>query len=410
MAKKKKVKIKIKNIILLLIFVCAFIFIGIKFINNEPFVVDLKTTNYELDGEIKIDYTGYFKKEKVTDNIEVEHKIDNSKIGNYQVKFIYTRKNKEYVVEKTIKIIDKEKPVLTLKNGDSLMIVLNNEFTEPGYEANDNYDGDLTNKVEISGKVDVTKEGEYNIKYTVSDSSGNKAVTKRKVIVTSKSPLTMTLKEYTLNGYYNNVLLKETEMASEEYLSDFVYVGDSTALYYVMNKVISGKYLWHKEGLTLNDVFTQKIYINHVTSNMTIVENITSKKPKKILLMLGTNSVATMEVDYFISQYRKLLQDIKSASPETLIIVQSIFPVASSLDTTGKALNNDKINKFNYHLLKLCSELNIPFLNTAEALKDANGQGKAEYFRTSGNENGVHLTQVGNQVAMDYFKTHVYEN
>jgi hypothetical protein len=290
------------------------------------------------------------------------------------------------------------------------MIILNNEFTEPGYEANDNYDGDLTNKVEISGKVDVTKEGEYNIKYTVSDSSGNKTVTKRKVIVTSKSPLTMTLKEYTLNGYYNNVLLKETEIASEEYLSDFVYVGDSTALYYVMNKVISGKYLWHKEGLTLNDVFTQKIYINHVTSNMTIVENITSKKPKKILLMLGTNSVATMEVDYFISQYRKLLQDIKSASPETLIIVQSIFPVASSLDTTGKALNNDKINKFNYHLLKLCSELNIPFLNTAEALKDTNGQGKAEYFRTSGNENGVHLTQVGNQVAMDYFKTHVYEN
>ena len=88
------------------------------------------------------------------------------------------------MVEKTIKIVDKEKPVLTLKNGDSLMIILNNEFTEPGYEANDNYDGDLTNKVEISGKVDITKEGEYNIKYTVSDSSGNKTVTKRKVIVT----------------------------------------------------------------------------------------------------------------------------------------------------------------------------------------------------------------------------------
>ena len=86
------------------------------------------------------------------------------------------------------------------------------------------------------------------------------------------------------------------------------------------------------------------------------------------------------------------------------------FTIRIVLDSTGKALNNDKINKFNYHLLKLCSELNIPFLNTAEALKDANGQGKAEYFRTSGNENGVHLTQAGNKVAMDYFKTHVYEN
>ena len=101
------------------------------------------------------------------------------------------------------------------------------------------------------------------------------------------------------------------------------------------------------------------------------------KKPKKILLMLGTNSVATMDVDYFITQYKKLLQEIKTVSPETIVIVQSIFPVAKSLDITGKSLNNDKINKFNYHLLKLCSELEIPFLNTAEVLKDENGQGKA---------------------------------
>lgn len=409
MAKKKKLRIKFGNILLLLIIIIVCTIAGIKFIKNDPFVINLKTANYELNKEMKIDYEGFFKDKDITSDVKVKHDIDVAKIGEYQVKFTYTKKNKDYVIEKTIKIVDKEKPTITLKNGDSLMLVLNSEFKEPGYEAIDNYDGDLTDKVEITGKVDVTKEGEYTVKYSVSDSSGNKSVTKRKISVTSKSPLTMNLKEYTLNGYYSNVLLKETASASQEYLNDFVYVGDSTALYYVMNQIISGKYLWHKEGLTLNDVFTQKIYVNHVTSNMTIVENINVKKPKKILLMLGTNSVATMDVDYFITQYKKLLQEIKTVSPETIVIVQSIFPVAKSLDTTGKSLNNDKINKFNYHLLKLCSELEIPFLNTAEVLKDENGQGKAEYFRTTGNENGVHLTKEGNQVAMDYFKTHVYE-
>ena len=133
-------------------------------------------------------------------------------------------------------------------------------------------------------------------------------------------------------------------------------------------------------------------------------------KPAKILLSLGTNSASTMEIDYFIQKYEELLKDIMEVSPNTLILVQSIFPVAASLDDAGKGLNNDKINKMNYRLLELCSKLDIPFLNTAEALKDENGQLKNGYYRTSTKENGVHLSEEGNKVAMQYFKTHAYEN
>lgn len=410
MAKKKKVKLKFRNILVLII-VLVLIILGIyKLLNNNPFIITLEDNRYSLGEELNLKFKGTYKKENITNDIIIKHEVNINKIGSYPVTFTYKVKNKEYQVIQNIEIVDDEKPVITLKNGDNLMIVLNEKYNEPGFSASDNYNGDLTNEVKVTGEVDTSKEGEYTLKYTVSDESGNKTVTKRKITVTSKSPLTMNLKDFTLNGYYSNVLLKETAPATDEYLNDFVYIGDSTALYYVMNKVISGKYLWHKEGLNLNDVFTQNIYINHVTSNQTIIENIASKKPKKALLMLGTNSVATMDVNYFISQYKNLLLQIKEASPETLIIVQSIFPVTSSLDISGKALNNDKINKFNFNLLKLCSELEIPFLNTSEALKDENGQGKAEYFRTSGNENGVHLTVKGNQVAMEYFKNHVYEN
>ena len=44
---------------------------------------------------------------------------------------------------------------------------------------------------------------------------------------------------------------------------------------------------------------------------MTLIEAVASKKPKRILLSLGTNSVATMEIDYFITKYEELLKQTK---------------------------------------------------------------------------------------------------
>ena len=74
-----------------------------------------------------------------------------------------------------------------------------------------------------------------------------------------------------------------------------------------------------------------------------------------------------------IEKVVRKIEGIKQASPNTLIIVQSIPPVSSYYDSRTTGINNDKINKLNYYILEMCSELNIPFLNSAEALKDENG-------------------------------------
>ncbi len=407
---KKKSRLKIKNIIFLLIIlviICAAIY---KIVTHNDFVVDLKTTTFEVGEEYTNDFTATYKGDDVTDKVKVTHNIYSNAVGKYQVVFSYTVENREFKVTKTIEIKDETKPKITLKSGETMMVVLGEKFTEPGYNATDDYDGDLTSSVKVSGEVDTDKEGTYSLKYTVTDSSGNKEVVKRKVTVTTNSPLTMSIKDFNLTGYYTDVLLNETKDAGEEYTDQFIFVGDSTALYYVMNKVITGKQLWHKEGVSLETIFTQTIYINHIDSKLTLVDAMEKNKPAKVLLSLGTNSVSTMEIDYFIQKYEELLKDIKEASPNTLIIVQSIFPVAAALDDAGKGLNNDKINKMNYRLLELCSELDIPFLNTAEALKDEKGQLKDGYYRTTTNENGVHLSEEGNKVAMQYFRTHAYEN
>ena len=79
---------------------------------------------------------------------------------------------------------DKKAPEIAL-NGDAEMTVeAGSEFSDPGYTATDNYDGDLTDKVSVTGDVDTSKPGDYEIKYSVADSSKNESEVKRTVHVT----------------------------------------------------------------------------------------------------------------------------------------------------------------------------------------------------------------------------------
>ena len=116
-----------------------------------------------------------------------------------------------------------------------------------------------------------------------------------------------------------------------------------------------------------------------------------------------------MEINDFISNYQRLITEMKRINPNGVIIVQSILPVSSYYDENSRNLNNNKINKLNYYLAKMCEELNISFLNTAEALKNSQGQLKDEFYRDSATESGIYLNEEANEVAMKYFRTHMKE-
>lgn len=298
---------------------------------------------------------------------------------------------------------DKEFPVIILKGETNITLPLNGTYIEPGFEANDNIDGDITNTVEVEGTVDSTNSGDYIIKYTVKDSSGNITTKERKITISNISPLTMGIKEFTLDGLFDNTIIKETTDGGEDYTNQFVFAGDSMALYYVINGAIPGTKLWHQISITSATALTSPIYINHIDTEKTFVENFQEKKPEKVLFTLGTNSVATMTSEYFIEKYKELITQIKKVSPNTLLIVQSIPPVSKSNDDNGYGLNNDKINKFNYYIAKMCSELNISFLYSAPSMKDEFGQCKEGYCL----DDGAHPSSLGTQALMKYMQTHV---
>jgi peptidoglycan/xylan/chitin deacetylase (PgdA/CDA1 family) len=79
-------------------------------------------------------------------------------------------------------------PELTLHGETSITLSYGQKYEEPGYSASDNCDGDITDRVTISGFVDTKKAGTYKITYTVEDSYGNTDTQVRTVQVKPRKP------------------------------------------------------------------------------------------------------------------------------------------------------------------------------------------------------------------------------
>ncbi len=80
---------------------------------------------------------------------------------------------------------DTTKPVITLDGDEEITLVAGakEEFEEPGFEATDNIDGDITEDVVESGTINTKHPGVYTRIYTVKDAAGNVGVATRTITV-----------------------------------------------------------------------------------------------------------------------------------------------------------------------------------------------------------------------------------
>jgi hypothetical protein len=93
---------------------------------------------------------------------------------------------------RTVTVQDTTDPVITLNQGTSYTHNINTAWVDPGYDAQDTLDGNLTSSVSITGTVDVATTGAYSLNYSVSDNAGNQASVTRTVNVAPMGPWTFT--------------------------------------------------------------------------------------------------------------------------------------------------------------------------------------------------------------------------
>lgn len=120
-------------------------------------------------------------------NISTVGKIDVEKVGTYKITYEISSKyfKNNASTTRTIKVIDNVNPEIKL-TGSNISLYVGEKYNEPGYTASDNYDGDITKNVVTSNNIDTSKEGKYEVTYSVSDSSNNKVEIKRTVEVKKK--------------------------------------------------------------------------------------------------------------------------------------------------------------------------------------------------------------------------------
>jgi len=93
---------------------------------------------------------------------------------------------------RTVTVQDTTVPSLFLRGDSNYTHNLNTAWVDPGYDANDTLDGNLTASVSILGTVDVNTTGTYTLNYSVSDTAGNQMDDNRTVNVHPMGPWTFT--------------------------------------------------------------------------------------------------------------------------------------------------------------------------------------------------------------------------
>jgi len=87
--------------------------------------------------------------------------------------------------QREVPFLDPVPPEIRLTDGEDYAIPIGKPYREPGFQAEDNVDGDLTDRVAVEGSVNCFQPGIYPITYTVTDSYENTTTVTRNVRVTA---------------------------------------------------------------------------------------------------------------------------------------------------------------------------------------------------------------------------------
>ena len=166
----------IKTILILIVSI-----ISIMIILSKPSIVlkGQKKIEIKLNEEYKeYGYIATYMTKDYSKMVKVKSNVDPSKVGEYEIIYSLNVKGKKSEAIRKVIVRDKTKPRIALQ-GEGYACP-KKEYIEEGYKAEDDYDGDLTDKVKV-------KKSKDKLIYIVSDSSGNKTKIDRKITYKDKT-------------------------------------------------------------------------------------------------------------------------------------------------------------------------------------------------------------------------------
>ena len=400
MKNNRKIIIVIPIIVILLIvtilFVGPLLTININLIGNKKMELDYGE-KYSEPG-----YKGSILNRDITNKIKVTNNIKED-IGNYEVKYSFKFLFYNVTKKRKITVADLTGPDIVLKGDKELNLTINTEYVEPGFETQDKVDGDLTSSTKVSNNIDITKVGSYEVKYEVEDKAGNKTTEVRKVKVERLNPTLMSIEDYSLDGWYEDTKLKKTKDYGDEYYNKITIVGDSNTMNMYSSGYIKGIRAWALPCLHAESMHTTEINLYGYSKKMKLLDAVDKYKPEIMILNFGSFSTDWISEEVFIEKANSMLDLIKEKSPNTKVILISLYPIRKGANINS--FEQGKINRFNFLLLEMANKHNLKYLDVQEVLKASDGYAKDEYFTSD----KFHLTGSGFKTIKNYIRTHALE-
>jgi lysophospholipase L1-like esterase len=204
-------------------------------------------------------------------------------------------------------------------------------------------------------------------------------------------------------------LLGVTEDMGQEYIDQIIFLGDSTTYGLKYYAVLSGgketTQVWTPTSgtLTLSQQGFATIVYPITGEEIPIRDAVERALPEMMVITLGVNGVSFMDEDYFKTEYISLVNDILDLSPETKVILQSIFPIASNYEYQ-RDINNTKITDANAWILEIAEATGVKYLDTYSVLIGDDGFLPQAYH----NGDGLHLNTDSFNLVLNYIRTHGY--
>lgn len=304
---------------------------------------------------------------------------------------------------------DQVRPEITLIGPSRITMIVGGQYSEYGCTAKDDVDGDLTDKVEIQSDINTKAAGEYHVSYIVSDAAGNMTRERRTVIVTSEGPLTQDVLSFDLNQFYADVICKETPYDEAKY-DNLILFGDSFIEKLCERGYLYYKQCWSRPSISTEDIYTKTIQHAYVDVGETFFDVMDSQKPETVLILLNSDWTGRWNPEYLSQSCDAFYGKIKADYPDTRFIICSLMPVEYYYDTPQKVAEtgfnrDDRINKMNVYMCELCRKYGFKFMNAAESVKNpATGACYDEYIYEP---DGIHLSDAGCEVMLEYIKNHL---
>jgi len=144
--------------------------------------------------------------------------------------------------------------------------------------------------------------------------------------------------------------IREGEITYDEAFEGVIFCGDSRTLAMRSGNLLGKDKIIAKNGVGLDHLETY-------------MQELLASNPETIVLNYGVNSLSTSATARaeLVARYKGLLEEIKTALPNTRIIVAAVFPVTDEFIIEQPRMKY--INDFNVELYKVCVTMGIEFID-----------------------------------------------